>query len=724
MCAAAVALAAHASSSPESGLPAIRCTSPTCTIHAAVARGNLLYIGGEFTVTNSNGNECRNLAAIELDTLKVSNVACQTVDGPVYALALSSQSILLFLGGSFTDVSGSARHNLAAMTLGNTTLVAPNWRADTDGAVRALALSSDATVLYVGGDFRNITVTADQVVTTAQRSHLASLAGGAAATRVLPWDPNADDIVRSLALDDAKGLLYVGGDFTSIGGLPRRGLAALGVASLQATTWDPQVAGTRVDSLLLSGNTLYVGGSFSAVGGAPRNNLAAIDLTKNSGGATVWDPDVNGEVLSLALTADGLRLYAGGTFSSVKGASRAGVAAIRTDDSAGVLAWDPGADNAVNALAIGAAAADATEHLYAGGDFASIGGSNQAHLASFNITAPTTALDPPPGAHAAPLASVTLTCNDRSGATCARICYVTGPAAPDPNTDCIASATVGVPIGADTTFTYFSEDRDGNREPTLTAHYVTDSTPPITRIDPPQGLYGRDGLKPIILTCDDATAKEFGCKTYYTLDGTDPKLDGQGNPDPSTSTALYATPIDLSAFFPPPDVPSAEVTPDLLAGTVTLKVFSIDSVGNAEAVKAFRYEVDLAPPAVTASLPGGSYPAPQTLTLSCNDYQTGSGCAAMYYTTDNSPPTLDDNGKPTGSTKTYQQPLQLSSAATINVLAIDKAGNRSTRLIGIYAFNTPSATTRKGVGAADPMWMLAFAGGWLIRRRARTENRH
>ena len=65
----------------------------------------------------------------------------------------------------------------------------------------------------------------------------------------------------------------------------------------------------------MSGSTVYAGGAFTAIGGKIRHRIAA--LSSSSGAATAWNPNANGEVLTLALS--GSTLYAGGYFSSIGG---------------------------------------------------------------------------------------------------------------------------------------------------------------------------------------------------------------------------------------------------------------------------------------------------------------------------------------------------------------------------------------------------------------------
>jgi hypothetical protein len=71
------------------------------------------------------------------------------------------------------------------------------------------------------------------------------------------------------------------------------------------------------------GGTVYVGGAFtnlvppagSSAPGVTRNRLAAFDVASRS--LLSWNPDANGKVRALAVSADGTKLYVGGDFTKV-----------------------------------------------------------------------------------------------------------------------------------------------------------------------------------------------------------------------------------------------------------------------------------------------------------------------------------------------------------------------------------------------------------------------
>ncbi len=263
-------------------------------------------------------------------------------NGTVFAEALSGST--LFVGGSFSRVGPPT---------GSGVPLAAASGAPLDGFPRVLGqvnvvASDGAGGWFIAGAFTSVGGVA--------RSNLAHVL---ADQSVSGWDPGANNAVRALVV--SGGTVYVGGDFTIVGGQSRASIAALDSATGLATAWDPSANGS-VQSLARSGETVYAGGQFTTIGGQTRRRIAALDAT--TGLASGWDPGADGTVRALAL--DGGTIYAGGFFSSIGGQTRNNLAAL--DSTTGQsTAWNPGSNGQVAALAMDGAT------LYAGGSFTTIG---------------------------------------------------------------------------------------------------------------------------------------------------------------------------------------------------------------------------------------------------------------------------------------------------------------------------------------------------------------
>lgn len=242
-------------------------------------------------------------------------------------LALAVYQGRLYIGGSFSSVTGVQRDNLAVVDAATGDLDpdfdpdfnspgfsprAKQRRHDTDGPVDALAVADGR--LYVAGRFS----------TVAGRSRLRlaaldALSGGV--DREFDPVPSA----RVLALAVHHGRLYAAGRFSRIGDLHRGKVAALDpLTGLADPAFAVQPDGA-VNVLAPAGDKLYIGGDFEHVDGKPRARLAAIEAAS---GALDLGFDPNADAPVAALAAGGSHVYAGGLFESVGGLTRHGLAAI------------------------------------------------------------------------------------------------------------------------------------------------------------------------------------------------------------------------------------------------------------------------------------------------------------------------------------------------------------------------------------------------------------
>lgn len=353
--------------------------NPNGTVFTLAIAGSKLYVGGAFTTIG--GRHRSLLAALERSTGRATRWNPGARGQTVRSLAVAGATI--YAGGNFKSIGGRRRHDIAALSArsGRARGFDPNPHnppLGMDSTVRALAVQGPT--VYAGGDFGSI---GGQT-----RAGLAAL--DATTGKATAWNPGAvgypteEPFVFAPASISALALrgstIYVGGVFTTIGGQGRTNLAALDTATGKATAWDPEPAAgganVYVDAIAVSGSIVYVAGDFASEGGQARNNLAAIDAA--TAAATPWNPGANAPVYALAL--HGSTVYAGGSMTSIDGIARNGLAAI--DLASGrPTSWAPDAGlAAINVLA----ASSGT--IYVGGTFDTIAGASRTNLAALDAT--------------------------------------------------------------------------------------------------------------------------------------------------------------------------------------------------------------------------------------------------------------------------------------------------------------------------------------------------
>lgn len=211
----------------------------------------------------------------------------------------------IIVGSCFNTIGGQPRQRIAKLS-GTTAAADPTWNPGVDGDINALAIDGTGAI-YAGGNF--------QTIGGLQRSHVAKLSGSGTGAADPGWNAAADNVVTTLAVDEA-GSVYAGGYFQNIGGMQREVLAKLsGITGAANAMWNP--GGCVASTLVLDGHgSLFTGGScmqkFSTTG---------------IGASMSWDPQPNGHVSALALGASD-NIYLGGNFTTVAGQPRGGLAAV------------------------------------------------------------------------------------------------------------------------------------------------------------------------------------------------------------------------------------------------------------------------------------------------------------------------------------------------------------------------------------------------------------
>jgi hypothetical protein len=338
--------------------------------------------GSQFycVVTNSCGSVTSQTAVL---TIVCTNVVLGTqpslvlnAGGSVRAMALVADGGVI-LGGIFTNVNGQTRKGLARLSPdGSLDLT---WNPGQNGAVYALA--ANGTDVYVGGAFN--------FLGTISRSRLGKISGIGTGVVDTNWNPNADVsfgcVVNALVTDGAN--LYVGGSFTNMGNQLRNSIAKLSLAGDGSADpdWNPNISSGSVLALALSGSNLFVGGNFTNVGGLSLTNLAKIPTAGLGAADSDWNPGANNQVFTIA--AGNTNVYVGGLFTSVGGQTRRSLAKLDgANTGAADPVWNPTIDNSVSALALRGTS------LYAGGIFMTNGGLRRFRLTKL-IAAGTGATD-------------------------------------------------------------------------------------------------------------------------------------------------------------------------------------------------------------------------------------------------------------------------------------------------------------------------------------------
>jgi trimeric autotransporter adhesin len=242
-----------------------------------------------------------------------------------------------------------------------------------EGRVRTMVKSDDT--LYLAGDFK----------------YVGPISGAGAAFTTHTGEPSRPFplILGPLystvydAVPDGEGGWIVGGDFSEVGGEPIANLVRLRADDTIEALPTPDA---RVQTLAMVGTTLYLGGQFTMVDGVPRNRAAAIDISAPGGALLEWNPNVIGDQLpgvhALLVAGQGGEgpVILAGRFTHVGGAAQANLAFVEPAPSGGAVLAGPGADDAINAIAL------LDQTLYIGGHFSQVGGVNRSRLAAVTLS--------------------------------------------------------------------------------------------------------------------------------------------------------------------------------------------------------------------------------------------------------------------------------------------------------------------------------------------------
>ena len=312
--------------------------------------GTDVLVGGGFESPFSRLAKCVNTQLRPLSS---------GMNGGVAALAWDGASRLLFAAGSLTWVDGTNVNYVARWNGSDWTPLSSGASIGLSTYAQKLAWDGVRSNLYVGyGGSTAGAIQADRIAVWNPTKGWDSLPNGS------QWSSNGiNGTVYALTMDEVNNRLYVGGNFTTAGGI-----AITNMAMWNGTRWTNIGGGIngRVSDLALDkvNNHLYAVGDFTSADGSNANYVAKWNGTRwtalgsglgGSGSAVVWD----------AATSN---LYVCGSFTNA-----GGVAALNVAKWNGVSWSAVGAGFGTVALGMMDLTLDGAGHLYATGNFTTSG---------------------------------------------------------------------------------------------------------------------------------------------------------------------------------------------------------------------------------------------------------------------------------------------------------------------------------------------------------------
>ena len=375
-------------------------------VYAISSDGTNLYLGGNFIWINIGSGFLVANNIVIYTSSSVWDYTTLIVSSIVRALDFYNNS--LYVGGIFGTVgSGISSEKLAQYDF-NT----PGWNANIHGVgagqVYAVKFDTTNSTIITGGDSLTYGIEVHGLWTTGSNVPInnvasfdpASLTWNSLAQTRNPYGVNGTVLATTT---DSVGNIYVGGTFTSAGGITANNIAVYKTDGKWYALTDSRTklngtggTGGTVRALAYNNSTgiLWVGGQFTAISEnlIPANNIATYD-TNNSQWIPIIDTNsitgVNGIVYALQLDNSG-NVYAGGSFSDAGGTTSVNNVALY---DVAAKTWSQlfngstaGVDGTVYAFAYNGLNTP-YPYLYVGGAFVNAGGGAANYVARWDTGA-------------------------------------------------------------------------------------------------------------------------------------------------------------------------------------------------------------------------------------------------------------------------------------------------------------------------------------------------
>lgn len=218
-----------------------------------------------------------------------------------------------------------------------------SFHAEANATVRAIAVQTNGQLL-IGGDFTS--------VNGVPRNRIARLNGDGELDRTFNPGTGASDLIYSVALQ-SDGKVLIGGRFTVYDGTPRNRIARLNADGSLDTSFDVGAgANDEVFAVAVQTNgQVLIAGGFTSINTSNRSRIARL----NNDGSVDANFDTNrvdDRALCLVVQPNG-RILIGGYFSTIGGTPRNGIARLRSDGSLDISFYPaPGPSGSVTSIAL------------------------------------------------------------------------------------------------------------------------------------------------------------------------------------------------------------------------------------------------------------------------------------------------------------------------------------------------------------------------------------
>ncbi|HEX8248916.1 MAG TPA: carboxypeptidase regulatory-like domain-containing protein [Pyrinomonadaceae bacterium] len=358
----------------DTGLPDSFSPNPNNWVFAiAIQPDGKILVGGDFT--NIGGQRRNHIARLDKDTGLADSFDPNASGGSggytrIYSIAVQPDGKIL-AGGDFTHIRGRPRNYITRLNA--VTGLPDSFNPSLSNQVYAVAVQPDGKML-AGGEFVSVSSNGGALI---GRSRIARFEKDGLLEQTLNLsligDVTTPPAVWAIAVQP-DGKILIGGDFTSVLGVPRKGIARLNADGTLDTNFNPYpYSGTIYAIAVQPDGKILIGGNFQYyIGGQPGGYMARLD--KDTGAMDSFAPYAAGPVYTIAIQPDSKILVSGG-FSRIGGESRPGIA--RLDATTGFAdSFNPQPNTSVTTIAI-----QPDGKILVGGYFSNIGGQPRNRLA-------------------------------------------------------------------------------------------------------------------------------------------------------------------------------------------------------------------------------------------------------------------------------------------------------------------------------------------------------